>query len=161
MIVHRLERRQRIERPLDEVFAFFAEAANLERLTPPWLRFSLLGDGAVEMGVGARIDYRLHVHRVPIRWTSLIEEWEPGRTFVDRQVRGPYRLWHHRHTFDAERAATVVSDEVTYALPLGRLGDLAHPLFVRRDLERIFAFRHQAVARELAPGPPAPTARPA
>jgi len=163
VIVHRLERRQRINRPLEEVFAFFAEAANLERLTPPWLRFCLLGDGAVEMGVGVRIDYRLHVHGVPIRWTSRIEEWEAGRMFVDRQLRGPYRLWHHRHTFSADGEGTVVADEVTYALPLGRVGNLAHPLFVRRDLERIFAFRREAVARELGaipettpPGPTAP-----
>jgi hypothetical protein len=87
---------------------------------------------------------------VPVRWTSRIEEWEPGRGFVDRQLRGPYRLWHHRHSFSAHNGGTVVHDAVNYALPLGRVGDLAHPLFVRRDLERIFAFRHQAVQRQLA-----------
>lgn len=149
MIVHRLERRQRVDRPLDEVFAFFAEAHNLERITPPWLRFELLGDGPVEMGVGALIDYRLRVHGIPIRWQSRIEEWEPGRGFVDRQLRGPYRLWHHRHWFESERGGTVVGDRVDYALPLGRLGELAHPLFVRRDLKRIFDFRYRAVEAQL------------
>ena len=150
MKVHRLERHQRLAAPLERVFDFFAEAHNLERITPPWLRFELLGDGPVEMGIGTLIDYRLHVHRLPIRWRSRIEEWEPGRAFVDRQLRGPYRLWHHRHTFTRDGDATLVRDEVTYALPLGRLGDLAHPLFVRRDLERIFEYRHQAVQEILA-----------
>lgn len=149
MIVHRLERRQHLRLPVDQVFAFFAEAHNLERITPPWLRFELLAPGPVDMGVGTLIDYRLHVHRVPIRWTSRIEEWEPGRGFVDRQVRGPYRLWHHRHAFAAQDGGTFVRDEVDYALPLGRLGELAHPLFVRRDLDRIFAYRHRAAAEQL------------
>ena len=149
MIVHRLERHQHLNRPLDEVFAFFAEAHNLERITPPWLRFALLREEPVEMGVGTVIDYRLHVHGLPVRWRSRIEEWEPGRGFVDRQLRGPYRLWHHRHWFRAEGDGTLVGDRVDYALPLGRLGELAHPLFVRRDLERIFDFRHRAVAEQL------------
>jgi ligand-binding SRPBCC domain-containing protein len=149
VIVHRLERQQRLRLPLNEVFGFFAEAHNLERITPPWLRFELLAGGPIQMGVGTLIHYRLHVHRLPVLWTSRIEEWEPGRGFVDRQLRGPYRLWHHRHSFAAEDGGTIVRDEVDYALPLGRLGDLAHPLFVRRDLERIFAYRHRAVQQEL------------
>ncbi len=149
MIVHRLERRQYLEHPPEAVFAYFAEARNLERITPPWLRFQVLTDEPIEMGVGTVIDYRLRVHRVPLRWTSRIEEWEPGRGFVDRQLRGPYGLWHHRHAFAPAGGGTVVSDEVDYALPLGRLGDLAHPLFVRRDLERIFTFRRGAVVRAL------------
>lgn len=147
--IHRLERRQYVERPVDAVFAVFADAHNLERITPPWLRFQLLGSGPAQMGVGTRIDYRLHLHGVPIRWTSRIEEWEPGRGFVDRQVHGPYRLWHHRHTFEAEGEGTIVGDHVHYALPLGALGNLAHRLFVRRDLERIFAYRQAAVPRLL------------
>lgn len=151
MIVHRIERRQRLHRPLEEVFAFFAQAHNLERITPPWLRFELRRDRPIQMGVGTVIDYRLHVHGVPVRWRSRIEEWEPGRGFVDRQLRGPYRLWHHRHWFEAEGDDTVVGDRVDYALPLGWIGEIAHGLFVRRDLERIFDFRHRAVAAQLPP----------
>jgi len=101
------------------------------------------------MGQGTRIDYRLRLHGVPLRWESRIEEWHPGRGFVDRQLRGPYRLWRHRHSFAARDGGTVVRDEVDYALPLGRLGELAHPLFVRRDLERIFAYRQRAVQLQL------------
>ncbi len=147
MRIHRLQREQYVARSLDTVFSFFAEADNLERITPPWLRFSLTSAEPVKMEFGARIDYRLRVHRIPIRWTSRIEEWEPGRSFVDRQIRGPYGLWHHRHSFTARGEGTVVCDEVDYAMPFGRLGELAHPLLVRRDLERIFDYRHEAVER--------------
>jgi ligand-binding SRPBCC domain-containing protein len=148
--VHRLQREQYVDRPLVDVFDFFAEAHNLERITPPWLSFTVLTPDPIEMRVGTLIDYRLRVHGIPLRWTSRIEDWEPGRSFVDRQLRGPYGLWHHRHTFAAEGQGTVVRDEVDYALPFGALGDLTHPLFVRRDLERIFTYRHEAVPRLLA-----------
>jgi ligand-binding SRPBCC domain-containing protein len=148
--VHRLQREQYVDRPLADVFDFFAEAHNLERITPPWLSFTVLTPDPIEMRVGAQIDYRLRVHGIPLRWTSRIEDWEPGRSFVDRQLRGPYGLWHHRHTFAEEGQGTVVRDEVDYAMPFGALGDLAHPLFVRRDLERIFTYRHEAVPRLLA-----------
>jgi hypothetical protein len=143
--VHRLEREQYLDRPLGEVFAFFAQAGNLERITPPWLRFELLTPEPVQMAVGALIDYRLRVHGVPLGWTSQIEVWEPGRQFVDRQLRGPYALWHHRHRFEPAGGGTWVYDEVHYAVPLGIIGELLHPLFVRRDLERIFDHRRTAV----------------
>jgi ligand-binding SRPBCC domain-containing protein len=144
-VEHRLERRQHLDNPVDAVFAFFAQAHNLQRITPPWLRFELLSPEPIEMRVGTLIDYRLHVHRVPVRWTSEIAEWVPGRGFVDRQLRGPYGLWHHRHSFEPDGSGTVVRDEVRYAMPLGRLGDVAHLLFVRRDLKRIFDYRQEAV----------------
>jgi hypothetical protein len=151
--VHRLEREQRLEQPLERVFEFFAAARNLEHLTPPWLRFEVLNAEPIEMRAGALIDYRLRVHRIPLRWTSQIEEWEPGRCFVDRQLRGPYGLWRHRHTFAVDGAGTVVRDSVDYGLPLGPLGELAHALFVRRDLERIFDYRRRAVTAALGPEP--------
>jgi ligand-binding SRPBCC domain-containing protein len=150
MSVHVLEREQFVPRPVDQVFAFFAQARNLERITPPWLRFEVLTPGPIEMGPGTLIRYRLRVHAVPVRWSSRIEEWDSGRLFVDRQLRGPYRLWHHRHEFVPSAEGTVVRDRVRYALPLGRLGELAHAAFVRRDLEQIFDFRRAAVARLLA-----------
>jgi ligand-binding SRPBCC domain-containing protein len=150
MSVHLLEREQLVPRPVDEVFDFFAQARNLERITPPWLGFEVLTPGPVEMRSGTLIEYRLRVHAVPVRWISRIEEWDSGRLFVDRQLRGPYRLWHHRHEFVASAEGTVVRDRVRYALPLGRLGELAHAAFVRRDLERIFDFRRAAVAQLLA-----------
>jgi ligand-binding SRPBCC domain-containing protein len=149
--VHRLERRQRLNRPADEVSSFFARAHNLERITPSWLRFEVRATEPAQIQEGAVIHYRLRLHGVPLRWTSRIEEWAPDRGFVDRQVRGPYRVWHHRHTFSADGDGTIIGDEVHYALPMGRLGDLAHALFVRRDLERIFDYRHAAVRDLLGP----------
>ncbi|MFZ0040496.1 MAG: SRPBCC family protein [Solirubrobacteraceae bacterium] len=149
MTTHRLERRQHLDHPLATVFAFFAQARNLERITPSWLSFRLVGDDPIEMGAGTLIHYRLRIHHVPLRWTSRIEEWEPDRGFVDRQLRGPYRLWRHRHCFEATDTGTLVVDQVDYALPLGRVGDLAHPLFVGRDLDRIFDFRQRMVPRLL------------
>ena len=148
--VHRLYREQLVSRPLDDVFAFFAEADNLERITPPWLGFGLLTPEPVEMGLGTRIEYRLRVHGIPLRGISRIERWEPGRAFEDVQMKGPYRLWRHRHEFRRAGDGTLVEDHVRYALPFGPLGELSHSLFVERDLARIFAFRHAAVARLMA-----------
>jgi ligand-binding SRPBCC domain-containing protein len=144
---HLLARSQHVPAPPVDVFEFFSDARNLEAITPPWLRFSVLTPGPIEMRPGALIEYRLALHRVPVRWLTRIEEWDPGRSFVDMQVRGPYRLWHHTHTFAARDGGTLVGDRVHYALPLGPLGTLAHAAFVRRDLERIFAHRHAVIAQ--------------
>jgi hypothetical protein len=148
MKVHSLVRRQRVARPLPEVFEFFSAARNLEQITPPWLRFRLVHESTREVRAGTRLEYRLRLHGIPLRWMSMIEEWDPGRRFVDRQLNGPYRLWRHTHEFTADGDCTIVRDQVRYALPLGRLGDLAEP-FVARDLDRIFAYRHDAVTRLL------------
>src|SRR5437763_16588382 len=124
--IHQLRYEQAVRAGLDEVFGFFAEARNLELLTPGWLRFEVLTPEPVDMGEGTVIDYRLRLHGAPLRWRSRIERWEPGRVFVDRQVRGPYRLWHHRHDFEAVEAGAGVRDTVHYALPLGPLGQIAN-----------------------------------
>ena len=150
---HVLTREQILPGDPDEVFGFFADAFNLEAITPPWLRFRVLTPGPVHMAPGALIQYRLELHRIPIRWLTRIETWVAGERFVDVQVRGPYRLWHHTHTFEAHDGGTLVRDRVRYALPLGPLGEAAHRLLVRRDLERIFDFRQASVARMLAPLP--------
>lgn len=146
---HLLERSQLVHAPPEEVFAFFSKARNLEALTPPWLRFEVITPEPIEMRADTLIDYRLHVHRLPLRWVSRIAEWQPGERFVDVQVRGPYRRWHHTHEFQAHLHGTVVRDLVSYELPLGRVGALAHWLFVRRDLERVFTYRQAQVRRLL------------
>lgn len=144
-----LEREQVVPRDCGEVFAFFAEARNLEAITPPWLRFRVTTPGEVALRRGALIEYRLRLHGVPIRWRTEIAAWEPERRFVDVQVAGPYALWEHIHTFEPHEDGTLVRDRVRYALPLGPLGRLAHAVLVRRDLARIFDFRRDAVARRL------------
>jgi ligand-binding SRPBCC domain-containing protein len=149
MRIHRLEREQFVRRPLDEVFAFFSAARNLESLTPPFLRFQVLTPEPIEMRAGTVIDYRLKVHGVPLRWVSRIERWEDRRSFVDRQLHGPYRLWHHRHDFESHDGGTLVSDRVDYAIPMWPAGELAHALVVRRDLAQIFDFRQKAVRERL------------
>jgi ligand-binding SRPBCC domain-containing protein len=137
------------------VFGFFADAFNLEAITPSWLRFQVVTPGPIRMVPGALIEYRLRLHGVPIRWLTRIETWEPGARFVDVQVRGPYRLWHHTHSFEPHEQGTLARDRVRYALPLGPLGRLADAAFVHRDLGRIFDYRRAEVARRLgatAPG---------
>lgn len=151
--VHVLERRQRVELPLAQVFDFYGDALNLERITPPWLGFEVTTPRPIEMGVGTLIEYRLRLHRVQVRWRTRIEAWEPPHRFVDMQVRGPYSLWEHTHTFEEDGAeATIIRDRVRYSIPFGPLGDLADRLLVRRDLKQIFDYRRDAVARELGAG---------
>lgn len=150
--VYTLRREQRLPRPIDEVFAFFGDARNLEAITPPLLRFRVMDSGAdaIAMGPGALIRYRLRVRRVPVGWLTVIREWDPPRRFVDKQLRGPYALWHHTHTFEPlDDGGTLMRDEVRYALPLGLLGEFARRLFVGRDVEAIFDYRARRIVELL------------
>jgi hypothetical protein len=145
-----LQRIQHLPRPLEEVFPFFADAANLQAITPEFLNFRIVSKLPITMEEGALIEYRLGLFGVPFSWKTRIDVWEPGVRFVDRQLSGPYRLWRHTHEFRAVDGGTEMVDTVEYELPLGPLGAVAHPLFVRRTLDRIFDHRHEAVARLLA-----------
>ena len=140
-----LQRDQWLPRPVDEVFAFFSDAGNLEAITPRWLGFRIVTPAPIEMRAGAEIDYELAWRWFPLRWRTAITRWDPPRSFTDVQVRGPYRLWEHTHTFHAENGGTRMSDSVRYQLPLGMLGRMAHWIRVRHDLERIFDYRNAAV----------------
>lgn len=150
--MHVLRREQRLEAPPEAVFPFFADARNLEAITPPLLRFRLLTPEPIAMGVGTFLQYALRLHGVPVRWDTLIQEWEPPARFVDVQVRGPYRLWHHTHELVALEggAATLMRDTVGYSVGFGALGELARRALVVRDLEAIFAFRAERVPALLA-----------
>jgi ligand-binding SRPBCC domain-containing protein len=140
--------------PLERAFEFYGDALNLEPLTPPWLHFEVTTPGEVTFRPGTLLDYKLRLHGVPVRWRTRIETWEPPVRFVDTQVKGPYSLWEHTHLFEeVGDGATVIHDRVRYAIPLGPLGALAHRLFVRRDLERIFDYRSVAVSERLVPRP--------
>jgi ligand-binding SRPBCC domain-containing protein len=134
----------------DEVFAFFAEAGNLERITPPELNFRILTPPATRIMAGTLIDYRLSLFGVPFDWRTEITCWEPPHRFVDEQLRGPYRLWIHGHRFRPEDGGTVIEDEVLFRLPLWPFGEIAYPL-VRLQLERIFRYREKAI-REILVG---------
>lgn len=150
MRIHLLERSQRVEVPIEQAFAFYGDERNLEPLTPPWLHFEVTTPRPIAMGADTLLEYRLRLHGVPIRWRTRIDAWEPPTRFTDFQEKGPYSLWEHTHTFEPDgAAATVIHDRVRYSIPLGPLGALAHVLFVRRDLERIFDFRRDAVAARI------------
>jgi ligand-binding SRPBCC domain-containing protein len=150
MAIHVLEREQSLPRPPHAIFPFFGDATNLEAITPPWLGFRVVTPEPIEMAPGALIEYRLRLHGVPIRWRTTIAVWDPPRRFVDVQLSGPYRMWHHTHDFEpAPDGGTLMRDTVRYALPLGPLGELAHHLLVKRDLERIFDFRRSAVLHKV------------
>jgi ligand-binding SRPBCC domain-containing protein len=153
MVTRTLRREQVLEHPAEAVFAFFADAANLEAITPPLLRFELLTPRPVAMGIGTFLQYRLRLHGVPVRWDTVIQAWEPPRRFVDVQVRGPYRLWHHTHEVSAlAEGRSLMRDTVRYAIGFGALGAAAHRLVVRRDLEAIFDHRAATVPALLRDG---------
>src|SRR5690606_26244500 len=124
--------------PLPEVFEFFADAGNLEAITPPWLRFRILTPTPIEMRAGTRIDYRIRIRGWPVRWRTEITAWEPPVRFVDEQLRGPYRIWIHEHRFESVEGGTRCRDHVRYAVPGGAL---VHRLLVKEDLRSIFAWR--------------------
>lgn len=137
-----LRTRMRLAAPIESVFAYFADAFNLEAITPPALRFQVVTPPPIEMRAGLRIDYRLRLRGLPFRWQSEITAWEPPVLFVDEQRRGPYQWWIHTHRFERDGDGVLVSDEVRYGVPGGAI---AHALLVRRDLRRIFIFRERAL----------------
>ena len=144
---YQITREQRIPSPLTDVFAFFADVGNLERITPAFLHFRIETPLPIEMEVGTLISYRLQLFGVPFCWLTQIELFQPQQRFVDRQLRGPYRLWRHLHEFIPVEDGTLMRDVVDYELPLGPVGAFAHALWVRRTLDRIFDHRRDQIAQ--------------
>ena len=151
MKVYVLEREQLVRAPAEEVFDFFSDAGNLERITPGFLGFQILTPRPIEMRKDARIEYRIRIAGVPVRWRTRFSEWESGRGFVDEQESGPYALWHHTHRFEETDRGVLVTDRVRYALPFGPLGRIAHALWVHSALNRIFDHRFREVRALLEP----------
>jgi uncharacterized protein (TIGR01777 family) len=142
---HRLKQASWIPKDKNTVFNFFAEAENLESITPPWLNFKITHKSEPQIKSGLLLDYQLKIRKIPLRWRTLIEDWQPTEHFVDKQIKGPYSLWVHRHTFTDVRGGTLVEDTVDYKLPFGPLGQLAHSLFVKSDLSKIFNYRARVI----------------
>ena len=157
MAIFVLHRELWLPHPRDMIFPFFAEARNLEALTPPWLHFEILNSDPIVMRTGTRIDYKLRLHGLPLRWQSEITVWDPPHRFVDEQRRGPYRRWIHEHRFEEHEGGTRCVDHVSYSV-VG--GVLVEKFFVRRDLERVFAFRQTRLAELFAENSPPPVGSP-
>lgn len=137
-----------------QIFSFFSDPANLDAITPPWLHFKILTPSPMTIKEGTLLHYRLRVHGIPLHWTSKITSWNPLERFVDEQLRGPYRLWVHEHTFQEHNGGTLVKDFVRYATPLDLF---LHRLFVRPDLVKIFKFRSDQLQRRFDPAQDAPS----
>jgi len=149
MRLYCLEREQWLPRPIDAVFSFFSRPENLQAITPAWLDFRMV-ETPEALERGALIRYRLRWHWMPVRWTTEITVWNPPHRFADRQISGPYALWNHEHSFFARAGGTFMRDFVTYAPPLGPVGEAARTWLVQRDVETIFDFRAEAM-RSLFP----------
>ena len=145
-----LVREQVVNQSIDKAFEFFGNAYNLEKITPSFLKFRILTQGLEKIRAGSVIDYSLSLFFIPFKWQTLIEAWQPGEYFIDRQIKGPYKLWVHKHTFEkVSEGQTRVRDEVRYEVPFGFLGTIAHVLFVGPSLKRIFDFRAMATRHAL------------
>ena len=149
MAEHSLKRTLEIDLPISQVFDFFADSGNLERITPPELNFHIVTPQPISIEKGTLIDYKLRLRGLPIKWRTEISVWEPPFRFIDQQLSGPYKQWIHTHTFnELSQNKTHIKDEVRYRLPLEPLGDVVH-FVVRRELAYIFDYRQQAVMRLL------------
>lgn len=143
---HSLDTKIRLPQPPEELFPFFSDAANLELITPPELGFSIVSSDRLRLDTGAHIRYRLRLWGVPFGWTTRIGAWAPPHQFIDEQLSGPFKRWQHRHVLQATDRGTTMHDHVDYALPFAPAGEMAHRL-VRRQLQRIFSYRHEAMLR--------------
>jgi ligand-binding SRPBCC domain-containing protein len=141
---------QLIRESHEKAFAFFANPANLDAITPPWLRFRTVSDLPTKMEAGTTMEHTLRLHRLPIRWVTQIIEWTPPHSFTDFQEEGPFASWTHTHEFAPTKHGTMMTDNVIYRVPGGRLGRVIDQLYVRRDINRIFGYRKRAIARLLS-----------
>ena len=147
MKIYTLEITQLVKKPLEEVFAFFERPENLSKITPPTAGFEILTPGKITMQTGAIIDYTVRPLGPRLHWRTLITDYDPPHKFIDVQLKGPYKFWHHTHTFEKTKEGTLITDRVRYILPFGILGRLAHVLVVKRQLNNIFDYRRRVIER--------------
>lgn len=145
MKLYTLESNQFINKPIEEVFQFFSKPENLSVITPAKLGFKILSPNPVKMEVGRLIDYNIYLLGIPIHWRTLITDYEPPNMFVDQQIKGPYAMWHHTHTFHKVKGGVEIKDRVVYSIPFGLLGRLLNYLWIKRDLNNIFLHRKKVI----------------
>jgi ligand-binding SRPBCC domain-containing protein len=148
--IYSIEYNQFVDRPLDEVYAFFEKPENLEKLTPDSLEFKILTPSPIRMSVGRLIDYTIKILGINFHWRTMITDYEKNELFVDEQLKGPYAFWHHRHMFSSTGGGTQINDVVHYSLPFGIFGRVAHSLFVKNMLHRIFNYRQSVIDKLFA-----------
>ena len=145
MKLYTLESNQFINTPIEEVFQFFSKPENLSVITPAKLGFKILSPNPIKMEVGRLIDYNIYLLGIPIHWRTLITDYEPPNMFVDQQIKGPYAMWHHTHTFHKVKGGVEIKDRVVYSIPFGFLGRLLNYLWIKRDLNNIFLHRKKVI----------------
>lgn len=133
----------------EQVFPFFSHAGNLQRITPPSLDFEILAGAPDKIHQGSEISYRMKIHGVPLKWRTIIDEWNPPHRFTDTQAEGPYSVWRHTHEFREFAGGTLMIDRVRYVLPMGSVGNLIGGALVRSEIEKIFAYRRQYLIKNL------------
>lgn len=145
--MYNLHREQIVNKPLDEVFAFFEKPENLEVITPPWMKFKIKTPLPLIMKIGAEFDYKIILLGIPLKWKTIITEYEPPYKFIDEQKKGPYKLWVHTHTFEAVGDKTKIIDSVDYNLSGGMLGGIINKIYISRNLKAIFDYRTVAIKK--------------
>ena len=145
MKLYTIESNQFINKPIEEVFQFFSKPENLSVITPAKLGFKILSPNPIKMEVGRLIDYNIYLLGIPIHWRTLITDYEPPNMFVDQQIKGPYAMWHHTHTFHKVKGGVEIKDRVVYSIPFGFLGRLLNYLWIKRDLNNIFLHRKKVI----------------
>ena len=145
MKLYTLESNQFINKPIEEVFQFFSKPENLSVITPAKLGFKILSPNPIKMEVGRLIDYNIYLMGIPIHWRTLITDYEPPNMFVDQQIKGPYAMWHHTHTFHKVKGGVEIKDRIVYSIPFGFLGQLLNYLWIKRDLNNIFLHRKKVI----------------
>ena len=145
MKLYTLESNQFINKPIEEIFQFFSKPENLSVITPAKLGFKILSPNPIKMEVGRLIDYNIYLLGIPIHWRTLITDYEPPNMFVDQQIKGPYAMWHHTHTFHKVKGGVEIKDRVVYSIPFGFLGRLLNYLWIKRDLNNIFLHRKKVI----------------
>ena len=148
MKYYELDMEQFIDQPVEKVFEFFSRPENLEEITPPRLGFTIMTPSPIPMEKGSLIDYTIRILGFPVHWRTLITSYDPPHGFVDEQIKGPYVLWHHRHSFKKENSGTIIRDTVRYAVPLGIIGRFLNLIWIRKDLKDIFAYRRKFIANK-------------
>jgi len=145
--VYTFKKEQKISKNILEVFDFFSRPENLAAITPPKMKFQILTPSPIEMKEGALIDYTVRILGFPIRWRTLITKYDPPNMFVDQQLKGPYSIWHHTHTFTKiSDNETLIRDIVAYSIPFGLIGRIVHSLYIKKDLEKIFLYRKNKIS---------------